>query len=213
MIILRKPSGNAQVVILAETPTGVKNGVNQTYTTEYTIVNSNIIVFYNGQALHSPDDFTISGTKSVVLDNVYPDISDELRVTYEASGCEAAQPGCDDLDFTDLDDTPTNYAGHGGYFVKVKDTEDGLEFVAFEEFAQEGQETISNGVDSKSVTFGTSFPNTDYSLVFSLENTVDAAPSVYAMIITQKTTAGFTVLFSGKMDSTDYKLNWIAKLE
>ncbi len=40
-----------------------------------------------------------------------------------------SEVGSDTISFTDLDDAPASYSGYGGYLVKVKDDESGLEFI------------------------------------------------------------------------------------
>lgn len=258
MIILRKPKTQPGVILLAEVPSGIIDGANQVYTTAYNYRPGKIQVFYNGQALHEPDDFTETGYNEFTLTHMLPDGTDELRVTYEVDGCIGPVPSnCvteDDLYFTILLDTPDDYIGHGGEIVVVKDNETGLEFVTasgidfrttflelldtpttysgFEnqivtvkadgtglEFTttsgvlneQSGVENIPNGADSKSVTFPWAFSNSDYALVTELENTTDSKPSVYASLVSAKSSSGFTVLFSGDIDSNHYKLNWLAK--
>jgi hypothetical protein len=119
------------------------------------------------------------------------------------------------LDFLSLVDTPTDYTGSEDYYVKVNSFGTGLEFTTISGLEEEkhGIEPVSNGLDSVSVTFsGTAFPSSNYTVTFGLENVDDSPPSVYATLVTAKSTTGFTVLFSGDMDSSNYKLNWIAKL-
>jgi hypothetical protein len=47
-----------------------------------------------------------------------------------------------------------------------------------------------------------------YSLTLNMFNEVDASPTSYSHIVTQKTHAGFTVLFSGAMDSPNYNISY-----
>lgn len=51
--------------------------------------------------------------------------------------------------------------------------------------------------------------STSYTIALSLSNTVDANPSLYRYIVTERTTTYFTVQFSGSMDSPNYYLEWI----
>ena len=69
--------------------------------------------------------------------------------------------------------------------------------------------------EMSSVTIDVSFSDADYVVTLGLENIEieDGQPSVYAMIVTNKTKDAFTVLFSGEMDSNGYKLNWTAAKE
>ncbi len=73
--------------------------------------------------------------------------------------------------------------------------------------------TIKRGrvVNNKVVVFASSFANTSYSIVVTLENTVDSPVSIYSYAVTAKSTTGFTVSFAGEMDSVNYKLNWMAQ--
>jgi len=75
-----------------------------------------------------------------------------------------------------------------------------------------GVEDLSIGDTSTVINFVSPFDSSDYALVISLENTVDALASEYAFTITDKTVNGFTVNYSGKMDSDNYFLNWYATL-
>lgn len=144
MIILRKPSGPSQFIILAESPSGVQNEVNQEYTTSYMYRPGRLVVYYNGQAYHSPDDFEETGPSTFRLIHVYPDETDELRVAYEVDECNGEPTTHDDLDhyFLQLLDTPSNYTGAGGKYVKVKDDQTGLEFATIENVYDEFLELI-----------------------------------------------------------------------
>ena len=52
--------------------------------------------------------------------------------------------------------------------------------------------------------------NVDYSVFTTITNTVDPSASIYATTITEKTTAGFKCEFSGRIDSHNYKLEYMA---
>lgn len=214
MIILRKPTGPPQFIILAETPSGVRDAVNQVYSTSYMYRPDRMVVYYNGQAYHSPDDFEEVGPSTFRLIHVYPDDSDELRVTYEVDECNGDPTTHDALDhyFLQLLDTPSNYNSAAGMYVRVKDDQSGLEFKSFSETVKDGVKDIPSGVSSVTVTFDTPFSSTNYRVVLTLENTVDAPPSIFPILINSKTTGDFTVLFSAATVSPNFKLNWSAKL-
>lgn len=216
MIILRKPKAPSSIIILAEEPGGAIDGINQIFTTQYVYRPGRIEVIYNGQVLHSPDDFEESGTQEFTLRHLYPDSSDELRVNYEVDSCNADPSHHGNLPhfFTQLVDTPNNYNNSGGLYVRVKDDRSGLEFVdvAPTNIVRIGKSNIAQGVTSTAVTFDQAFDNTDYVLVTELENTVDPCPSIYPTIVTEKTTTGFTVDFTGEIDTDNYYLNWQATL-
>ena len=73
-----------------------------------------------------------------------------------------------------------------------------------------GIETVTSGVSSIDVIFGSSFDDIDYSIVTSLVNIVDANPAQYGSTISSKTVNGFTVLLSDFTDTGNYELNWAA---
>lgn len=83
MMILRKPKVQSPTIVLAEIPVGLKDGTNQIYTVQSIYKAGNIEVIYNGQVLHSPDDFQETGLYEVTLSEIKPDSTDELRITYE----------------------------------------------------------------------------------------------------------------------------------
>jgi len=62
------------------------------------------------------------------------------------------------------------------------------------------------------VVFNTAFTSGEYALLVSLDNQHDSKSSEYALTITDKTATGFTVNYSGKIDSDNYVLNWYATL-
>jgi len=76
---------------------------------------------------------------------------------------------------------------------------------------RKGVQAIPEGVDSISVTFAPAFPDTNYLVIVTMENVEDLLASIYSYNITAKHTEGFTVSFSGEIDSGNYKLNWIAQ--
>jgi hypothetical protein len=73
-----------------------------------------------------------------------------------------------------------------------------------------GRTALALNDSSKAVTFTNAFPDTNYSVNAVMNNTTDANPSIYPLIITNRTTTGFTALFSGDIDSNNYYLEWIA---
>lgn len=75
-----------------------------------------------------------------------------------------------------------------------------------------GNVGLSNGDSSTSVVFTSPFTADDYALFVSIENTIDSPASEYALTITDKSTTGFTVNYSGDIDSSNYTLNWLATL-
>ena len=97
MIILRRiatqtVSGD-KCYEIAGTLSGTQDGVNQVFTTEYDYEPGSISVLYNGQALHSPDDFTESGDNEITFIYLKPYSDTVLRANYERSECEGADSG------------------------------------------------------------------------------------------------------------------------
>jgi len=70
-----------------------------------------------------------------------------------------------------------------------------------------GKINIPNGTNTVDVDMGATISGNYYPNI-SIENTIDANPSQFGMIVTDTTTSGFTVLFSSPMDSVNYYLNW-----
>ena len=60
------------------------------------------------------------------------------------------------VNFTQLTDVPSDYAGFAGFAVAVKDTEDGLEFI---EVSDGGNSRITNLCSPEMVAFVNSLPD------------------------------------------------------
>jgi len=73
-----------------------------------------------------------------------------------------------------------------------------------------GIEHLGNGDTGTSVSFAMSFPSANYTLFISVENTTDSPAAEYAVTIDSKTASGFSVHYSGDIDSDNYYLNWYA---
>jgi len=67
--------------------------------------------------------------------------------------------------------------------------------------------SVPLGATSQSITFVSPLPDTTYNISVDLV-TSDTSPSVYGWVIAQKTINGFTVFFSGEIDSSNYVLEW-----
>lgn len=70
-----------------------------------------------------------------------------------------------------------------------------------------GRESISNGASTVTVNFA-DLGHTNYTVNTTMENTADSPPSIYAFIVSARTSSSFIVTFMGDMDSANYKLNW-----
>lgn len=73
---------------------------------------------------------------------------------------------------------------------------------------EHGRQVIGDDASSVAVTFSSALVNTNYTVNCTLENTSDSPPSLYVLIVSAKQTTGFTVVFSGDMDSANYYLDW-----
>jgi len=70
-----------------------------------------------------------------------------------------------------------------------------------------GRYSIANDVCTFTVTFS-GIGHTNYTITSDLENTTDSPPSVYAYIISARTTSSFDITLMGDTDSANYVLNW-----
>jgi len=73
-----------------------------------------------------------------------------------------------------------------------------------------GEEPIINGARYTDVVFDTPLAFANYTVLVNIKNEVDPIPSVYAYTIGATTTSGFTVIYSGDIDSSNYTLVWTA---
>lgn len=68
---------------------------------------------------------------------------------------------------------------------------------------------LGDGVSTASVTFSSALSTSDYTITYSLVNTVDANPKFLDVIVTAKSTTGFSVKFHQNTDSANYLLEYI----
>ena len=71
-----------------------------------------------------------------------------------------------------------------------------------------GRQAIADGASTVTVNFA-DVGSTNYTVNATMENTADSPPSVYAFIVSAKTSSSFTVTFMGDMDSANYLLDWM----
>lgn len=77
-----------------------------------------------------------------------------------------------------------------------------------------GRYSIANNAKAITVAFASAYPTTNYTVTAALGNTGSPdPPSIYPFTIFNKTVNGFDVYFSGRMDSSDYELEWITVLD
>lgn len=209
MIILRK-LGRQQVckVILLDPLTGIVDGVNQVFYTLYDYTPGRIEIVYDNHVLTSPDDFQETGPREITFTNLTPIDISLFRATYETGDDRIVGPS----DFLGLSDTPTTYSGFKNNYLRVNSAGDAIEFVSPTEGMREGVTNVLSGISSTSISFDSQFSTDDYIVSVNLENKLDINPSVYPTLIKDKTINGFTVDFSGEIDSDNYYLNWKATL-
>jgi len=70
-------------------------------------------------------------------------------------------------------------------------------------------ESIPDGVDEFNVEFAEPRLSSNYVIVATITNSIDADPSIYSCLITNKSATGFTAKFSDAIDSSYYKLNYM----
>ena len=51
-----------------------------------------------------------------------------------------------------------------------------------------------------------------YSLVISLNNDIDSAPSIYSYVIRNRTMTGCRIEFTSNIDTDNYYIDWMLKL-
>jgi len=101
MIILRRIApqtvSSNKCYEIAGTLSGTTSSTNQVFYTEYDYVSGSISILYNGQALHSPEDFTETGPNEITFNYITPYMygPDEviLRANYERKECESSSSG------------------------------------------------------------------------------------------------------------------------
>jgi len=70
-----------------------------------------------------------------------------------------------------------------------------------------GRTAVSNGASQVVASFS-DLGHTNYTVSATLENISDSPPSIYAFIVSARTSSSFTTTFMGDMDSANYVLNW-----
>ncbi len=76
--------------------------------------------------------------------------------------------------------------------------------------SREGRDTLSAAQTTTNISFDFPFDDTGFQVVCTFLNTVDGSPSQYGYVVTAKSVGGFSVDFSGAMDSGNYELHWLA---
>lgn len=210
MIILRKPSraGSGAAVAVAQTLTGNVNGSNKTFITPHEYEPNRISLMYNGQSLHSPNDFEETDTNEIRLIYITPLQDDVLRATYEylggtAGGGTSVHGELEGLSADDHTQYLNSTRGDTRYYTKSE-----IDSMIGDQ--RYGQLNIPNDAEDIWIPIAPAFPNANYSISVSIENTSDSPSSIYSYNITAKTVNGFEVTFTGDIDSGNYVLSWIA---
>jgi len=110
----------------------------------------------------------------------------------------------------------TSGASESSPWVIAPDTNAGTKrwvFLTADGMMRLGRDSIANSATTHAVTFTDDMPSTNYTIQVTLENTTDSPPSQYSLIVSAKATTGFTVTFSGTIDSANYSLGWRAELD
>lgn len=75
-----------------------------------------------------------------------------------------------------------------------------------------GSLALPSGTDTAMVTFLTPLLTVNYTVMASLENSIDPAPGYRIIQIKDKLVSGFTAMLSDETDTANYILNWQIKL-
>lgn len=68
---------------------------------------------------------------------------------------------------------------------------------------------IGNAASTKAVTFTTDFGSTNYAVLTSITNVTDATPIFLQVVVTAKSSSGFTATFNAPTDTANYILEYI----
>lgn len=74
-------NGTIENLIVGETPSGIINGSNATFTTQFPFVPESVEVFLNGLAQRKPDHFNTTGTNTINLSDS-PTLGESIQVNY-----------------------------------------------------------------------------------------------------------------------------------
>jgi len=71
-----------------------------------------------------------------------------------------------------------------------------------------GTEAVGSGVSSKAVIINPALGSTNFSVVATISNTIDAGTQFQTPVITTKTTGGFTAKWNAPTDSANYVIEY-----
>jgi len=73
---------------------------------------------------------------------------------------------------------------------------------------QQGEATLTNGLDNITVTLPTPLDNTNYSVIAQLVNYTDSSPQLQTVVVTNKAANQFSVKWNDPVDSGNYRLTY-----
>lgn len=68
---------------------------------------------------------------------------------------------------------------------------------------------IGSAASSKAVTFTTDYGSTNYVVLTSITNVTDATPIFLQVVVTAKSSSGFTATFNAPTDTANYVLEYM----
>lgn len=168
----------------------------------------------NNNFIDNSEMTTISGD---IVAQIPTDYISEAEMT-TISGDIVAQIITDHGDLSGLDDDDhTQYIlvdGSRGFTSTVSGVMPSQDYhLATKEYVDQGgvdrhgRQAVSNDSSVVTVNF-VDLGHTDYTINAILENTTDSPPSIYAFIVSARTSSSFTVTLMGDTDSANYVLNW-----
>lgn len=93
------------------------------------------------------------------------------------------------------------------YHLATKSYVDNIGLTVSGTIDRHGRYSIGNDTCTFTVNFA-DLGHTDYTVNATLENTSDSPPSIYAFIVSARTTSSFDITLMGDTDSANYVLNW-----
>lgn len=190
-------NNTSEEILLGPADGQIKLDIGDDYTWTIVADGNNVARFaFDSQRIGISTDTNIQTDSST--DQITMEVANTTEVTIGTGGMSLKAGATVNEIETTLTDDDTHLPSSGAV----------VDAIAAAGGGQNGQAAIANAATTVTVTFGTAESDTNYYPVISIENLTDSPPSIYAMIVSAKTVNGFTVTFSGPMDSANYKLNW-----
>jgi hypothetical protein len=186
-----------------------ESGSEDTYLPGSIVTFSGSDVNYDGNTTidYGGDTVTNNAGDTNYLDNSSTTFEDGSTVTFSGTTCFESDInfGCTTTSGLTMNFNNNTISGTGDIYAGNIYAEN-----LIDDSKKWGRIACVDGNRDQAVTFGTSFSDDDYTVVVSMTNEVDAKPSIYSAIVGVKTASGFTVHFSGKIDSSNFVLEWHA---